>query len=86
MLTKLKDMQVMMDEALKDHSWSTSSDVVAIPINRTPKSSHTVSQDTRMILGIGNDGGDQLMMTFLSKKDAYSITLVSTIHFEEIAY
>jgi hypothetical protein len=86
MLTKLKDMQVMMDEALKDHSWNTSSDVVAIPINRTPKSSHTVSQDTRMILGIGNDGGDQLMMTFLSKKDAYSVTLVSTSHFEEIAY
>lgn len=74
MLTKLKDMQVMMDEALKDPSWSTSSDVIAIPINRTPKSSHTVSQDTRMILGIGNDGGDNLMMTFLSKKDAYSIT------------
>lgn len=77
MLIKLKDMQTMMDGALKDPTWSTSSDVIAIPINRTPKSSHTVSQDTRMILGIGNDGGDNLMMTFLSKKDAYSITLVT---------
>ncbi|KAN0102977.1 Cohesin loading factor [Hyaloscypha variabilis] len=73
MLTKLKEMQMMMDKALQDSSWGTASDVLAIPINRTPKSSHTVSQDTRMILGIGNDGGDNLLMTFLSKKDAYSI-------------
>jgi hypothetical protein len=78
MLIKLKNMQVTMDKALQDNSWSTSSDIVAIPINRTPKSSHTVSRDTRMILGIGDDGGDNLMMTFLSKKDAYCITLVKT--------
>jgi len=76
MLAKLKEMQMMMDKALGDNSWGTANDILAIPINRTPKSSHTVSQDTRMILGIGNDGGDNLLMTFLSKKDAYSITLV----------
>jgi len=76
MINKLRIMQTMMDEALKDSSWSTSSDVVAIPINRTPKSSTTVSRETRMILGIGQDGDDNLMMTFLNKKDAYSITSV----------
>jgi hypothetical protein len=74
MLTKLKDMQNMMDKALHENTWGTTNDTFAIPINRTPKSSHTVSQNTRMILGIGNDGGDNLMMTFLGKKDAYSIT------------
>ncbi|KAE8446148.1 hypothetical protein EG329_012521 [Mollisiaceae sp. DMI_Dod_QoI] len=74
MMNKLKDMQCMMDEALKDSTWSTSSDVIAIPIKRTSKSSSIISQDTRMILGIGEDGGDNLMMTFLNKKDAYSIT------------
>ena len=77
MLTKLMGMQAMMDEALKEPSWSTTSDFVAIPINRTPSSSETVSQDTRMVLGIGNDGGDTLMMSFLNKKDAYSITFVT---------
>lgn len=76
MLTKLKDMQNMMDKVLHEDTWGTWDDTFAIPIKRTPKSSQTVSQDTRMILGIGNDGGDNLMMTFLSKKDAYSITFV----------
>jgi hypothetical protein len=76
MMNKLKEMQTMMDEALNDLTWSISSDIIAIPINRTPKSSQTVSQDTRMILGIGEDGRDNLMMSFLSKKDAYSITSV----------
>lgn len=76
MLMKLKNMQVMMDKALHDSEWTTSSDIIAIPINRTPKSSHAVSQDTRMILDVGPDGGDNLMMTFLNKRDAYSITLV----------
>lgn len=78
MLNKLKEMQVMLDEALKDSAWSTASDVVAIPIRRTPKSSQIVSQDTRMILGIGVDGGDNLMMCFITKKDAYCITFVSS--------
>ena len=76
MMNKLKEMQTMMDDALNDPTWSISSDIIAIPINRTPKSSQTVSQDTRMILGIGEDGRDNLMMSFLSKKDAYSITSV----------
>lgn len=78
MMNKLKDMQSVMDEALKDSSWSTVSDAIAIPIKRTSKSSSIISQDTRMILGIGEDGGDNLMMTFLNKKDAYSITLVTS--------
>jgi hypothetical protein len=77
MIVKLAEMQKMMDEALHDTTWSTSSDTIAIPINRTPKSSQTVSQDTRMVLGIGEDGRDNLMMSFLSMKDAYAITLVT---------
>jgi hypothetical protein len=76
MMSKLKDMQVVVDESLKDPSWSTESDTIAIPIKRTSKSSSIISQDTRMVLGIGADGGDNLMMTFLTKKDAYSIKLV----------
>ena len=79
MLPKLQDMQKMIDGALKDPSWSTTSDVIAIPINRTKKSSDTVSPDTRMVLGIGDDGGDVLMMSFLNKNDARSVTLVNQI-------
>jgi len=74
MVADLKNMQLMMDTALKDPTWSTISDVIVIPIKRTPKSSQIVSSDTRMVLGIGEDGGDNLMMCFLNKKDTYSIT------------
>lgn len=76
MLNKLKDMQIVMDEAGRDPIWGSTSDVISIPIKRTPKSSSIISQDTRMILGIGEDGGDNLMMTFLNKKDTYAITFV----------
>lgn len=78
MIEDLKKMQVMMDDALKNPEWSTTSDVITIPIKRTPKSSQIVSSETRMVLGIGEDGGDNLMMRFLNKKDTYSITLVLT--------
>lgn len=76
MINKLKLMQTMMDEALRDSTWSTTSDVIAIPINRTQNSSQVVSPDTRTILGIGDDGRDNLMLSFLNKKDAFSITSV----------
>ncbi len=74
MVDKLKAVQVMMDESLKDPTWGVWDDVIAVPIVRSPKSSDVVSRDTRTILGIGNDGGDNLMLSFLCKKDAYSIT------------
>ena len=76
MINKLKLMQTMMDEALRDPTWSTTSNVIAIPINRAQNSSQVVSPDTRTVLGIGNDGRDNLMLSFVSKKDAFSITLV----------
>lgn len=74
MLAKLKDMQTMMDGVLKDPTWSSTDDTIAIPINRHKNSSQVVSPDTRMVIGIGDDGRDNLMMAFLSKKDTYSIT------------
>lgn len=37
-----------------------------------------------MILGIGVDGGDNLMMCFLTKKDAYCITFV--LSFTHLSY
>lgn len=73
MISKLGDMQKMMDSSLKDAAWGVHTDLITIPINRTPKSSH-ISQDTRMVLAIGDDGRDNLMVSFLSKKDAYTIT------------
>ncbi|CAG8962054.1 hypothetical protein HYFRA_00005096 [Hymenoscyphus fraxineus] len=74
MLVKLKNLQVTMDQVLHNEKWGRSSDVIAIPINRTAKSSHTVSYETRAVLGIGEDGRDNLMFSFLSKTDAYSIS------------
>jgi hypothetical protein len=81
MINKLKLMQTMMDEALRDSAWSTTGDVIAIPINRTQNSSQVVSPDTRTILGIGDDGRDNLMLSFLNKKDAFSITSVYATSF-----
>ncbi|KAL2068094.1 hypothetical protein VTL71DRAFT_16192 [Oculimacula yallundae] len=74
MVEDLKKMQSMMDDALKDPAWSTTSDVISVPIKRTPKSSQIVSSDTRSVLGIREDGDDNLMMCMLNKKDTYSIT------------
>jgi hypothetical protein len=76
MLQKLKNMQTMMDSVFRDTNWGMGVESIAIPIRRTPKSSQTVSGDTRMILGIGEDGGDKLMMTFLSKKEAFGLRSV----------
>lgn len=71
---KLDDMRTMFNEALKNGTWSRTNDAVAIPINRRENSSQVVSPDTRMILGIGDDGRDNLMLSFLSQSDAYTIT------------
>ncbi|TVY50069.1 MAU2 chromatid cohesion factor-like protein [Lachnellula cervina] len=73
-LTKLKEMQATLDQIINDPIWNSHNDVIAIPINRTPRSSHTVSHETRAVLGIGEDGRDNLMMTFLNKRDTYAIT------------
>jgi len=75
MQEKIKKMQDFMDRSLKDptSSWSNTSDRVAIPINRTQNSSQYVSSDTRMIIGIGDDGRDNLMLSFLNMKDAYAL-------------
>ena len=74
MLDKIKDMQTILDGAVKSSSWSSFDDAIAIPINRTKNNSEFVSPDTRMILGIGADGRDNLMMSFLSKKDIFSVS------------
>jgi hypothetical protein len=73
---KLKNMQDMMDKALHDNAWGTDCDTISIPVRRTPKSTDVISGETRMVLGIGEDGEDRLMMSFLNKKDAYLIRLV----------
>ncbi|TVY48017.1 MAU2 chromatid cohesion factor-like protein [Lachnellula occidentalis] len=73
-LTKLKEMQAALDKIINDPIWNSHHDVIAIPINRTPRSSQTVSHETRAVLGIGEDGRDNLMMTFLNKRDTYAIT------------
>ena len=73
MVHKLKALQEMINAAINDPTWNASSDVIAIPIGRA-RNQQTVSEDTRMILGIGDDGRDNLMMSFLNKKDVYAIT------------
>ncbi|TVY31853.1 MAU2 chromatid cohesion factor-like protein [Lachnellula subtilissima] len=73
-LAKLKEMQATLDQIINDPIWNSHNDIIAIPINRTPRSSQTVSHETRAVLGIGEDGRDNLMMTFLNKRDTYAIT------------
>jgi hypothetical protein len=76
MATKLNAMRKLMDDPLTKETWSRTSDTIAIPMKRRENSSQIVSHDTRMILGIGDDGRDNLMLSFLSQNDAYSITSV----------
>ena len=73
MLGKLQEMRTMMDAAIPNSVWSSTDDNIAIPINESKNTSHVVSSDTRMVIGIGGDGRDILMMSFLSKKDTFSI-------------
>lgn len=82
MSVKLKNLQKTMDQLLHDDNWDRACDTIAIPINRNPKSSHTVSHETRSVLGIGEDGRDNLMFSFLNKTDAYSIALVLSFWFQ----
>lgn len=75
MMTKLKEMTKMMDSILNDEeAWSVESERVAIPIHDAKQNSETVSNDTRAVLGIGRDGRDNLILSFLNKRDAYAIT------------
>jgi hypothetical protein len=73
MQNTLKDMQTMMDAALRENSWSMSDDSVALPLSRSSSSTLIVSEDTRAVLGIGEDGRDNLMMSFVSARDVYAI-------------
>lgn len=76
-LTQLKAMHQYMDKALIDDSWSFKSDILAIPVKPPKNNAYIASREARMILGIGNDGRDSLMMSFLNKTDAYAIVLVT---------
>ena len=80
MATKLNAMRKLMDNPLTKETWSRTSDTIAIPMKRRNNSSQIVSDDTRMIIGIGDDGRDNLMLSFLSQNDAYAITSVSPTH------
>ncbi|TAQ85061.1 hypothetical protein B7494_g6616 [Chlorociboria aeruginascens] len=74
MIAKLRRMQKIMDDALKGSAWSRVDDILEIPVNSTPNNANLVTRDTRAVLGIGEDGRDTLMMSFVNKKDAYAIT------------
>lgn len=76
MIIKLRAMQAMMDETLQNPLWHDTSDVIFIPINHTQtrNSGPLITQDTRMILGIGDDGRPNLVMSFLNKRDAYALS------------
>jgi hypothetical protein len=87
MLAKLKAMQEVMDMCLQDSdTWSRTNDRIAIPINRTPNSSQVVSADTRMVLGVGDDGRDNLMLSFLNMRDAYALTYVRRFLTDTLTY
>lgn len=62
-----------------EEAWGITNESIAIPMSRSTHSSQVVSSDTRTALGIGRDGRDNLMLSFLSKRDAFSITWV---HFD----
>lgn len=83
MLAKFKNLQMAMDTVLHNDKWDRSCDTIAIPVNRNPRSSHTVSHETRSLLAIGEDGRDNLMFSFLGKTDAYTISLVFPLCFPQ---
>ncbi|RKF54103.1 putative cohesin loading factor [Golovinomyces cichoracearum] len=73
MMTKLQAARNAMDASIRNKDWG-SGDIISIPIPSSANASRVVSTDTGIILGIGNDGADTLMITFLDQKDAYCIS------------
>jgi Cohesin loading factor len=68
--------QKAMEEAYKTSQWSTSSDTsddIAIPIKTTENQTKLVSQDTREVLGMSDDGKHILMMSFLNNNDTFAL-------------
>lgn len=74
-LNKLRQMQIFMDGTFQDPSWTMSNDTILIPINRLQGQAQLVSHDTSGVLGIDKYGHDVLKISFLTKEEAYGITL-----------
>jgi hypothetical protein len=72
--TELK--QKAMEDAFKGSNWSTSadsSDVIAIPVNPVKGQPQLVSQDSRGILGVAENGKDRLMISLLNNNDTFAL-------------
>lgn len=69
----LQELQSTMDATLAEDSWSLTNVSIALPISNHSSAPSIASKDTRAILGIGQDGNESLMLTFISAKDAYAI-------------
>ncbi|KAG9232471.1 cohesin loading factor [Amylocarpus encephaloides] len=73
MNAKFENMRQIMVQISKDPTWTSSNDILLIPINGMRANNHTVSGDTRAVLGFGCDGRDHLTMSFMGKTDAIAI-------------
>lgn len=72
MSNKVQAMQAMLDETIKKSTWNRNDDILAIPIPSSAKNpSDVVSTDTSAIIGVGEDGYDHLLLSFLSQRDVY---------------
>jgi Cohesin loading factor len=72
--TELK--QKAMEDAFKGSNWSMSadsSDVIAIPVNPVKGQPQLVSQDSRGILGMAENGKDRLMISLLNSNDTFAL-------------
>ncbi|KHJ33930.1 putative cohesin loading factor [Erysiphe necator] len=73
MMNKLQAARSAMDASIRNKDWS-SSDIILIPIPSSINVSRVLSPGTGMVLSIGDDGADNLIMTLLDQKGAYCLS------------
>ncbi|KAK3378309.1 cohesin loading factor-domain-containing protein [Podospora didyma] len=70
---KLNVVQKRLKELKHSSDWPASSREVLLPIRRMPNAPQTISDDTRAILRPGDGAHDYLVLSTLSKQDAFAL-------------
>ncbi|EOO01504.1 putative 75k gamma secalin protein [Phaeoacremonium minimum UCRPA7] len=70
-LSKMKALQARMDELIKTSDWDASLTELVLPMKKQSGLSQTISEDTGTILRPGRDDHDFLVLSFVTKLQAF---------------
>ncbi|KAJ9148325.1 Cohesin loading factor [Pleurostoma richardsiae] len=73
---KIKTLQLKMDEALQDPKWEQNSKELLLPLQKQPNTTTSISQDTRSILMPAAGTHEHLVLSWMSKPQAFILAHV----------